>query len=74
MAEELQPCPFCGHAVTEETICHKNVDDSSKWGAVYCPECGATAGEVRTGYLDWPAWKNSALQEWNTRAPQKAGS
>ena len=65
MSSDTKPCPFCGATgiIFKET-------DTEKWGAAYCPQCGAAGTDVRTGYNMEPdaPWHKDALEEWNKRA------
>ena len=65
MSSDTKPCPFCGATgiIFKET-------DTEKWGAAYCPQCGAAGPDVRTGYNMEPdaPWHKDALEEWNKRA------
>ncbi|WP_435607674.1 Lar family restriction alleviation protein [Pseudomonas knackmussii] len=62
---ELKPCPFCGDTPGEDS--YALTDGGFKYGAISCG-CGAVGPDVRTGYKDWPEWKDAAVAEWNERA------
>lgn len=62
---ELKPCPFCGSTPSEDS--HTLTDGGFKYGAIACG-CGAIGPDVRTGYKQWPEWKEAAVAEWNERA------
>lgn len=62
---ELKPCPFCGDTPGEDS--YTLTDGGFKYGAISCG-CGAIGPDVRTGYKDWPEWKDAAVEEWNARA------
>jgi len=62
MSEELKPCPFCGKTPRPDDY---YTDGAGKWGGIQCCIYGP---DVRTHYEDWPAWKDRAIEEWNTRA------
>ena len=65
---ELKPCPFCGwHGDSLDFIA--DASQGYKWGSGYCPECGATSGEVRTGYdtSENAEWHEEAIAAWNRR-------
>jgi Lar family restriction alleviation protein len=61
------PCPFCGNNTVYTAV---DAGQGNKWGFAHCGQCGAQAGDVRTGYdeaLDAP-WRAEAIAEWNNRA------
>lgn len=64
MSEELKPCPFCGDPPGENS---HELTQGFKYGAIACG-CSAVGPDVRTGYEDWPAWKDAAVKAWNERA------
>lgn len=60
----VKPCPFCGsNAVVTDLV------GGYKLGAAMCADCGATSGNVSTGYdeSDNAEWRNNAIDVWNTR-------
>ena len=59
----VKPCPWCGSTMPPS----QRETDGSKWGALSCSECSATAPEVRTGYGPFPTWYDDALEAWNDR-------
>lgn len=61
----MKPCPFCGSTPSEDS--HTLTDGGFKYGAIACG-CGAIGPDVRTGYKQWPEWKEAAVAEWNERA------
>lgn len=65
---ELLPCPFCGTVPNLEDDAYHYQNQGNKWGGIRCCIDGP---EVRTNYKPWPHWKDEAIKEWNTRAPQK---
>jgi len=67
LAEELLPCPFCGHIGLDFRD-----GNTHRWGIAECDECGASAGETRREYPDTGAWHAKAIKQWNTRAKQDA--
>ena len=68
MSDKLLPCPGCGNVPDLSLPTSHYVEDGgAKWGGI---QCCWKAPSVRTGYEDWPAWKEEAIQEWNTRACQ----
>ena len=58
---KLKDCPFCGEVPPKDSY---YVNQGTKWGGVQCCIDGP---EVRTGYQNWPAWKQDAIEAWNTR-------
>ena len=64
----VKPCPWCGSTMPPS----QRETDGSKWGALSCSECSATAPEVRTGYGPFPTWYDDALKAWNDRPAEAA--
>lgn len=60
---ELKSCPFCGETPDAES---HYVNQGTKWGGI---QCCIEGPEVRTNYKEWPAWKDNAIEAWNTRVP-----
>jgi len=67
--KELLPCPFCGDTPSEVSFVLS--DGGYKYGAIQC-SCGVIGSDVRTGYKDFPHWRDAAVEQWNTRAPLPA--
>lgn len=64
MAVKLKACPFCGEHPGEDSHV---LTDGSKYGAIQCGSCCAIGPDVRTGYKEWPEWKDAAVEAWNER-------
>lgn len=62
----LKPCPFCGETPDIESELTFQSNQGTKWGFVVCCCQGP---EVRTGYGPLEDWREDAIEEWNTRAP-----
>lgn len=63
--EDLKACPFCGETPGPDS--YVLTDGGYKYGAIQC-SCSAQGPDVRTGYKDWPEWKQKAIDAWNERA------
>lgn len=61
MSEELKPCPFCGETPGPDDYF---VNQGTKYGGI---QCCCEGPDVRTGYREWPAWKDDAIKAWNIR-------
>jgi hypothetical protein len=63
-APELIACPFCGMVPPLDSY---YVNQGDKWGGIACGNCAVQGPEVRTGYEEWPKWKQAAINAWNSR-------
>lgn len=65
LAEELKPCPFCGHG---QSMVDPWFDDVSKRWAIGCGRCGASSGRS----VHAKGSKEAAIRSWNTRPSHEA--
>lgn len=65
MADDLEPCPFCGYS----PILQERYGDGRKYFFYLCPSCYAEVAGY--AFEDAELSKREAIKQWNQRAPNK---